>query len=103
MGRIPTGNHPRGNIDGGKRAGSQGSQGSRVMGGFPRAIIHPGSIDGGKRAGERREPGKPRDGGGFSRSHRLMAGGAPYGPPERSPGVGMIYKRFTNDLRVKYK
>ena len=45
-------NHPQGNIDGGKRMGSQGSQGSRVMGGFPQVIIHLRSIDGGKRAGE---------------------------------------------------
>ena len=46
------GNHPWGNIDGGKCMGSLGSQGNHVMGGFPQAIIHPGSIDGGKCAGE---------------------------------------------------
>ena len=89
------GNHPWGNIDGGKcvgSLGSLGSQGNHVMGGFPQAIIHPGSIDGGKCAGERREPGKPHEGGGFSQSHHLMAGGVPYRPPKRSPGVEMIYK-----------
>ena len=71
--------------------------------------IIPGAILMGKCTGERREPGNPRDGGGggFSRLHRLMAGGAPYRPPERSPrrrnDLQMIYKRFTSEVQTIYE